>query len=361
MPKVLLIALVLVLGSRAGAQTVQEFARLGGESESVVQGLGLVMGLPGTGDDGEYIGMAAPLLSVLQNAGNPVPSVAELEDTNSVALVMVMARIGPDGARSGDELDADVLVVGNASSLEGGVLFLSPLRGPLPGAPVYAMAQGRIELEDSDTPTVGTIRRGATVVQDVRTSSASGALSLRILPEFAGWPTSTEIASRINQEWFGTTQAFGPAVATPVDNRTVSLSVPADQRSDVPSFISDVLATPVNPVNFRMPAVVRVNRRTGAIIATAEVTIGAVAITHKDLVITTTVPEPVPTPEEPLIDRSKWAGIGTSLGDRESAKLADLTAAFEQLDIPAEDRVEILQMMHRTGKLHARLVVEGSD
>lgn len=359
--RVLLAFLVCWSLTRANAQTVQEFARLGGEAESALQGLGLVMGLPGTGDNGDSIAMAAPLLGVLQNSGNPVPTIAEIEDTNSVALVMVMARVGPGGGRVGDELDVDLMVVGNATSLRGGVLYLAPMRGPKPGDGVYAIANGRIELEDAEIPTVGTIRRGATLIQDVKTSSATGNMSLRILPAFAGWPTSTEIASRINQEWYGTTQVFGPAVATPVDDRTIALSVPADQGSDIPAFISDVLATPVNPSNFRLPAEVRINKRTGAIIATADVTIGAVAITHKDLVITTTIPEPVATPEQPLVERSSWAGLGTEIGDRERARLQDLTAAFEQLDIPAEDRVEILQMLYQTGKLHARLVIEGSD
>ncbi|MEO0512095.1 MAG: flagellar basal body P-ring protein FlgI [Planctomycetota bacterium] len=353
------LVLTIVTGA-VRAQTVQDFARLGGESESVIQGLGLVMGLQGTGDDGEYIPMAAPLLAIHANMGNPVPSMQELEDTNSVALVMVMARVPPEGAKEGDELDAEIMTIGSSTSLAGGTLYLSPMRGPLPGDPVYAFASGRLTLEDN-VSTNAVLRRGVTMTRDVRTVLPRTRMELRVLPEYASFSVATELASRINQEWYGTTQAFGEPVARAVDARTIDLAVPADQASDIPAFLADILATPVNAGSLRLPATVRVNRVTGAIIATADVTIGAVAITHKDLVITTTVPEPVPTRVSPLVERSNWASVGTGLEGPETARLADLTQAFEQLDVPAAERVEILQMLHRTGRLHARLVIEGSD
>lgn len=344
----------------ARGQTVQDFARFAEESEAVISGIGLVMGLPGTGDDGEYVAMAAPLLALHRNLLNDLPSIEDLEDTNSVALVMVQCRLPPSGARYGDELDADVSVIGNASSLVGGRLYLTALRGPFPGDPVYAMASGKLVI-GPDVETSATIRRGVTMIEDVQTMTPRSTMDLRIMPEFASFGVATEMATRINQEWFGTTQTFGPAVATAVDDRTVRLTVPEAQRSDIAAFLADVLATPLSEESLKLPAVVRVNRDTGAIIASADVTIGAVAITHKDLVITTTVPEPVATPEAPLIERSRWAGIGTDLNERATAKLADLQAAFERLDVPAQERVEVLQMLHRSGRLHARLVIEGSD
>lgn len=355
-----MLVMIGVLGLAARAQTVQDFARLGGESEGVMLGIGLVMGLAGTGDDGEYMPMVRPLHAVHRNLLNDVPSLEELEETNSVAIVTVQVRVPPGGARMGDKLDAEIMTMGSASSLAGGTLFLTAVRGPFPGDPVYAMASGRLRLSP-EVPTSATVPRGVTMVQDIKTVTPRSTMSLRILPEFASFSAATEIAARINQEWYGTTQAFGPDVAVAVDDRSIRLDVPADQAGDIPAFIADVMATPVNASALRLPATVRVNRLTGAIIATADVTIGAVAITHRDLVITTTVPEPIPTPQAPLIERSSVVGVGTDVDEAQTARLADLTDAFEQLDVPAEDRVEILQMLHRTGRLHARLVIEGSD
>jgi flagellar P-ring protein precursor FlgI len=107
-----------------------------------------------------------------------------------------------------------------------------------------------------------------------------------------------------------------------------------------------------------LPAQVIVNSRTGAIIVTGDVQISPVAITHKELTITTTVPAAAPSAQAPISRRDRWTDLKTGARPSEAARLADLLAAFERLNIPTPDQIEILQMLHKTGKLHARLVVD---
>jgi flagellar basal body P-ring protein FlgI len=91
---------------------------------------------------------------------------------------------------------------------------------------------------------------------------------------------------------------------------------------------------------------------------TADVEISPVAIQHKDLNITTTTPTPVPTVQNPAVRTDRIASMETRSRPSEKAKLADLLNAFKQLDIPVAERINILQMLHKTGKLHAELVVD---
>jgi flagellar basal body P-ring protein FlgI len=94
------------------------------------------------------------------------------------------------------------------------------------------------------------------------------------------------------------------------------------------------------------------------IVVTGSVRIAPVAITHKDLSITTTLPEPVPTPEQPLARLETWAGVATEARAAEGARLDDLLTAMERLDVPVEDQIDILMSLRKTGHLQAELVIE---
>jgi flagellar basal body P-ring protein FlgI len=101
------------------------------------------------------------------------------------------------------------------------------------------------------------------------------------------------------------------------------------------------------------------NRRSGAIIMTADVTVSPVAITHRDLTITTTTPPPAPTTQDPLIERDKWVGLTPrDTSASQAARLTDLLAAFNRLSIPVEQQIEILQMLSKGGQLQGKLVID---
>ncbi|MEO1583009.1 MAG: flagellar basal body P-ring protein FlgI [Planctomycetota bacterium] len=348
--------------AHARGDTVGDIVRMQGEQENVLAGLGLVVGLPGTGDSGEELMVARPLFEMLRQMGNPAGTFEDLSETQSVALVLVKCVVPSGGARQGDTIDIRVSTLGSANSLAGGELFLAPLRyevrtsagGDLP----LAMAQGSIVIDDAASPTNATVPNGARMLQDLRLAPPGATFDLVVERHFAGHGTSVTVSNRINQEWFGTPDLFGPVVAQAIDDRTVRIRVPEEQRGDVPGFLAEILSYPVELRDLGLPSRVIVNRRTGVIIVTGNVQIAPVAITHKDLSITTTLPEPIPTPEAPIARLETWAGVATQPRGAESARLDDLLAAMERLDVPVEDQIDILMSLRKTGHLQAELVIE---
>lgn len=356
----LTLAIVLIgLSARANATTVRELVRMRGQGESIIHGIGLVGGLNGTGDSGKDLVLARPLAQVLQRMGNPVPDFEELKNSKSVALVMITCVIPAEGAEVDDRFDVRVSVLHSATSLEGGELWVAPLTAAVPGGDLYAFAQGPISIEDSETPTVARVRGAARIIRSiVTTPEVSTGFELVIEKNFAGWSSAARIASQINQQYLLTNRELGNQVAKVLNERTIRINVPEQERANPAAFVGDVLSTELNTSLLGLPAMVVVNERTGGIVVTGNVQIDPAVITHRGLTITTTTPPPVPTPDLPLVERSAWAAIDTSGSQAGQSRLGDLLKAFEQLDVPSKDQIEILQMLHRAGKLHARLVVE---
>lgn len=353
-----LVGLVALWASPASLATdVKDLVRIKGQGESILRGLGLVVGLPGTGDSGKELVMARPLAQVLANEGNAIGDLRELGSTKSVALVLLTCVIPEAGARIDDRFDITVSTVNSAQSLKGGTLYLAPLSGPYPGSPVFAMAAGPVEIE-GETPTTGRVRGGARMVRDILMPEVGDTFDLIVDPHFSGWASVTEIAGSIDRSYFNSPTAAGPSIARAVDDRTVRVTVPLNERADRAAFISDVLSTDINVAMMKLPAQVIVNGRTGSIIVTGDVEISPVVLTHKDLVITTTVPPPQPTPDNPLVQRDSWTSLSTAARPTEKSKLADLLEAFKQLQVPASEQISILQQLHKIGKLQAKLVVD---
>jgi flagellar P-ring protein precursor FlgI len=353
-----LVAAVLLLCSTAAATTVKELVRMRGQGESVLRGYGLVVGLSGTGDSGKELAMARSLAEILKANGNTIGSPKELANSKSVAMVLVECTVPRSGALADDTLDVTVSAVNSASSLKGGNLYLCALEGPLPDPehkrPVYAFAQGAVDLQDTSVPTVGKVRGGARMILDVPMPALGDTFDLIIDAPFSGWAASSQIAVAINAK----AQPQGPRVATAIDERTVRVTVPEPDRVDRAGFLADVLSAEVNVQLLDIPAQVICNARTGSIIITGDVEISPVAITQKDLTITTTIPAPVATAQNPLVQRDRWTQLTPGARPSEMAKLADLVKAFKQLDIPVQDQIGIIQMLHKTGKLQAKLITD---
>ncbi len=346
----------------SAATTVGEVARIEGQGESVLWGVGLVMGLPGTGDSGKELAVARPLAEVLRNSGIPVAELEELKNTTSVALVNVRCMVPETGARADDALDVRVSVINSAKSLKGGTLFLTPLRGPYRGSEVYAVAEGDLLVEDPTTPTVARVRHGARIVREINTSQVTGdSFTLVLRPYYAGWAAAASIAAQITQDVYGRpTAELGalPAIATVLDDRTVRIDIPEAERADRSGFIADVLSTRIDPSLLKLPAQVICNARTGAIVVTGDAEISPTAITHKDLTITTIIPSPMPTAANPLLETTRWTEAGTRMSPVEKARLQDLLSVFKQLNIPVSEQIGILEMLHKGGQLQARLIVD---
>jgi flagellar P-ring protein precursor FlgI len=353
------VACVLLTRS-AEATTIKELTRIRGQGESVLRGVGLVVGLAGTGDEGKDLVVARPLAAMLQANGQLVTSIDELAKSKAVALVSVTVTVPREGARVDDKLDVSVSVLNTAKSLSGGELYITALQGPLPGSGVYAIAQGKLEIEGTQAATTARVRSGARIIRDILMPEVGDTFDLIIEAPFAGWPSASALSAEIqgNVALEGRAYPSTPRIATAIDDRTIRIIVPPEERENKAAFIADVLSSNVKMELLDLPAQVIINQRTGAIVVTGDVQISPVAITHKDLTITTTVPAIQPTTQNPTVRRDRWASVGTDIKPPENAKLTDLLDTFKQLDVPVQEQINIIQMLHKTGKLEAKLVMD---
>ena len=359
--RLLALACVLGLAPMATAQTVtvREIARLSTEGGYDLQGIGLVVGLPGTGDSGKELATARPLAQVLQLNGNPVPDLKQLEKTKSVALVMITCRVPRGGARKNDQLDITISTIGSAQSLKGGQLYVSPLLGPIPGSPVFAMASGPVMLLDPTITTTARVAGGAQIIRDLVAPTPDTHFRLVLEPHYRGYASAAQVATAINDNYFASPSALGMRVARAIDDREVLVVIPEGERPDPTPFVADIMITQLATELLKLPARVICNVRSGTITFTGDVRISPVAVSANGINIASTTPPLIPTPADPLVSQTEWLGISTEDASATSGtRLQDLLDAFAQLQVPASDKIKIIQQIHKMGKLHAELVME---
>ena len=332
------------------AVKIADITRLDGQRTNTLTGIGLVFGLKGTGDGGDFQAAIKPLAAMLANYSNAT-DVSQLQSVKNVAVVMVTATVPGTGVRNGDKLDVYITSIGAANSLRNGRLFVAPLTGPVPGSGIWALAEGGVTIEDPTTPTVGVVKLGATMEADMPAKVIdNGRFTLIIDNPSASWPMAYAIAKIINEE-----SDSGETLATAVDEKNIIVTIPASEREKPDSFISRVLRLPVPmlPTEAR----VLINERTGSIQLTGDVEISPVVISQRGLTISTISPAPVATPRNPVIEDKSVIGIDTTKTG--GSKMQDLIDAMEAMKVPNEDRIVIIKELYDTGKLHAKLYING--
>jgi flagellar P-ring protein precursor FlgI len=364
--------LILSLASASRAQTgapparenaevtLRTVVRLGGESETPVRGIGLVTGLNGKGDGGAELTLARPLAQWYAGNGNVIPDLKDLAKGKSAAVVTLAATLPAGGVRKGDKLDVTVSVMHTATTLQGGVLAISPVLGPLPTSGVVGVASGIIHVPDPKNPTVGVIRGGLQVTEPVTMAIDSSGFDLILKPAYRGWETARTIAGVINDAsaTLDDDRNVAAPIAKAVDSTTVHVDVPVHERADSAGFIARIMMRRMSLGLLELEPQIICDRQSGTVVATGNVEISAVAVASKDLVVTTTVPPPVPTLADPLIKRDKWVAVQTGGRPSDRTRVQDLLNAFKQLDVSVETQIEIFERMSRSGSLHAKLVIE---
>lgn len=345
---------LLAVAANASAVKVADITRISGQRSNVLTGMGLVVGLKGTGDGGKFSPAIRPLATMLRKFNNNV-NVDELTAAQNVAVVMLQATVPPSGGINGDEIDVYVMTMGASKSLTGGRLYVTPMLGPTgqlaPNGLPFALAAGPITIENSAIPTVGVVKRGAIMEWDMPAHTIdNGRFSLVLEPSAANWTTASTIAKIINDA----ENTAGETLAIVRGETVVDIIIPPGERERPDSFISRVqrLPVPMLPTEAR----VVINEKTGTMIVTGDVEISPVVISHKGLTIQTITPAPVPTPRTPVLNSKDVIAVDTT--GQGGAKLQDLVNALDQLKVPAEDRIIIVKELHKSGKLHAKLIVE---
>jgi flagellar P-ring protein precursor FlgI len=328
-----------------GRTTLRSICRVKGQEENTLHGMGMVVGLKGTGDGGKFLPTIRSLAIAMQLMGKPVNAAAELKDAKNVALVAVSATVPAAGARQGDRIDCVVSSVGAAKSLQGGRLFLTPLVGPEdPQHPrVYAFAEGPITLEDPNMPTTGRIHAGCRLEEDFfNPFIKDGKITLVLDKNHADFQLASDVAEWINSQL--SIQMDGVALARAINQVNIEVMIPAQYRDDPVLFVSQVLATPLMDQH-TSPRVV-INERAGSIVISGDVEIGAVVVTHKNVVVET--------------GAQAAAGRFVPLDPEktETPKLKALVEALNAVNVPTEDIIDIIKGIDRNGKLHATLIIE---
>jgi flagellar P-ring protein precursor FlgI len=340
---------------------IRDIATVEGVRENPLIGYGLVVGLNGTGDRRQTLFTTQLLANVMQKMGLQIP--ASAVRVNNIAAVFVTANL-PPFARSGTQLDVTVSSIGDAKSLEGGLLLLTPLRAG--DSQVYAEAQGPLTLggytagvsgnsKQVNHPTVGRIPGGGTVERDFAVdmqSMKNVALLLRE-PDFS---TVKDMADAINRE-------VGKPAAQVRDARRIEIDVRESGSASATALlarIEDVM------VETQVPARVVVNERTGTIVLGKNVRLSAVSILHGTLAIEISTQYEVSQPQsfsqgtttpvaQPDVRARESAARKVELS--EGATVEELVTGLQSMGATARDVIAILQAIKAAGALQAELEV----
>jgi flagellar P-ring protein precursor FlgI len=353
----------LMVSDAARAERIKEVASIAGVRSNQLVGYGIVVGLDGTGDQTTQTPFTVQsMINMLSRMGVTLPPGQALQLKN-VAAVMVTTDM-PAFARAGQAIDVTVSSIGNAKSLRGGTLVMTPLKGA--DGQTYAMAQGNVVVGGAGASaagssatinhlSVGRIANGATIEREVPTQLAAGntiAFELRR----SDFGTAQRVANAINK-------AMGAGTASPVDGRQVLVKAPTNQE-DVVAFLGAVENLQVTPM--QMPAKVIVNARTGSVVMNQAVTIEECAVAHGNLSVSVTADNSVSQPAalaggqtaantNANINIKQEGGALMSL--KSGANLADVIKALNAIGANPQDLIAILQAMKMAGSLRAELEI----
>ncbi len=352
----ILFILIAWAAQRAEAATrIGDICRLKGQESNTVQGLGLVIGLKGTGDGGDYLPTIRSLATAMQLMGNPIGpgGAGELKKAKNVAIVMVTATIPPAGGRQGDELDCIVSSIGAAKSLAGGRLMITPLVGPNPESRrVFATASGSLTIEDDTFLTTARVHRGCRLEEDFFNAfHEDGLITLVLDDNHVGFQMAGEVASIINKHFAMQLEAPEDAggIARAINAQNVIVRIPEQYRTHVVDFVRQVRELEIRDVPVESKVVI--DERSGVIVMGEEVAIGRAVVTHKNgLVIEVggLAPEGAQNPAE-------WFPV--DIEGTESPKLKSLIAALKAVHVPTEDMIDIVKCLERDGKIYAKVIV----
>ncbi len=380
---VLLAGLLLEAGAAGAAQVrLKTIAQIKGVRENQLIGYGLVVGLNRTGDTERVLSTIQSVTNMLLQFGvkilpdqanymqqNPYSlqnnSYMMQNITKNVAAVMVTAQL-PPLLKSGDKIDVTASSIGDARSLQGGTLLMTPLQGP--DGQVYAVAQGPLAvggftdntgefpLIQTSQTTVGRVPSGALVEREVPSTFVDNN-TISVLLDHPDFGQASLVTQALNQQ-------FGQPVAAAVDGDQIDVKIPYNYQENVVDFLAAVEDTQVmtdSPANR-----VVVNERTGTVVLGQDVRIDAVAIAHGNLRLvikkTTQVTRDAVFGHDELthtttVSASDTGKQGNLVVMPEGATLMDLVTAINTVGATPRDLISILQAIKEAGALHAELSI----
>lgn len=362
----LVAAMFMPASASAEVVRIKDLGKLQGWRENALIGTGIVTGLAGTGDSSSNR-TARQALSNAMSQFNLNVSPDQIQSRN-VAVVMVNASLSPF-SREGDTLDVTVTSVGDARSLVGGSLMLTPMKAA--NGRVYALAQGPLSVGgyrydangnvvQKNHPTVGSVPNGATVELGVSAQMATSRSQLTFVLSEPDYTTASRIADAINQK-------MGQGRAYARDASGIELTIPEGQQQQLVAFVAQLESVTVEPDR---RAKVILNERTGTVVSGGDVRISKVAISHGDIKLSirneTTASQPsfigqagdgvrtaLVTNTQVSVDEQSGAGFVAG-----STTVSDLVQSLNRLKTPTRDIISILRAVKAAGALHAELIIQ---
>ena len=354
---------IALLGSElATAARIKELVRVGGVRDQALVGYGLVVGLAGSGDGPRSAATVRSLANVLAEFGVELPPSSLT--TRNVAAVMVTAKL-PPFSEQGQTLDAQVSSRGDARSLNGGTLLLTPLYGP--DRRLYALAQGALSVggfqfeaplnsAQKNTPTVARVPGGATIEATPELTLPDGTLVLGLRE--ADFTTARRIASTINSAMPG---------ARAIARNPGRVEVALQTSQDWVDLVAQIEILEVQPDTL---ARVVINERTGTVVAGSDVRVAPVSITHGELRVEVNTrfsgyggsglyigeiqgTQALLVPETRLDAQEPTAGV---VSTDTPTSVAELVRSLQQLNVSTRDVIAILQAVKQAGALNAEIV-----
>ena len=344
------------------AQSLRDLVQVEGVRENQLVGFGLVVGLAGSGDSIQVKSAGQAVSNMLKQFDVKLPQSSDAK-TKNVATVMVSA-VFPPGYRKGQTIDVRVSSLGDAKSLRGGALLLSPLRAA--NGEVYALAQGNLVVGGLNatgasgssvtvnTPTAGRIPNGATIEREIETDFDS-APNVRLSLRRPNFQTATNIVELINKR-------FG-AVATTRDATSVEVQAPSNPTERV-AFVARLQALSVD-VGPETPKVI-FNSKTGTVVIAQGVTVRPAAVSHGALKVVISeqsrVSQPAPfgrgeTKVTPQSQVQVEQGNGRMFYWPGGARLQTLIDAINSTGATPDDIMAILQALDQAGAIDGELIV----
>ena len=358
-----LVLLVAAALSCAAGVKVRDLVLVSGARDNQLVGYGLVAGLAGDGDK-DPLYTQQTIANLLQRYGLHLP--ANMLSAKNVGVVLVTADI-PAFVKPGARLDVQVASMGDAQSLQGGVLLQTPLLGA--DNKVYAVAQGPLSVGGftagvaggggatvtKNHPTVGTIIGGALVEKEIPATIVHNN-TLELLLRDPSFTTSALLAEAINRSFTNAAEA--------VDSTTVRVHIPEDLREHPVDFVARLEAVELTPDT---PARIIINERTGTIVATSSIRISNCAVSQGNLTITVAstlnVSQPNPfnqtgaTAVVPRTDTKVTESKASVVLLPELPTVEKVASALNALGVTPRDMMAIFETMKQAGALQAELII----
>ena len=360
----LAVILVLCVPVSAGATSrIKDLATIEGVRQNQLIGYGLVVGLNGTGDTLNNIPFTKQsLTAMLERLGVNIRG--QTIRTGNVAAVMVTGNLPPFGTQ-GTRMDVTVSAMGDAKSLQGGTLLVTPLLGA--DGNVYAVAQGSLAISGFQAegeaakitrgvPTVGRIANGALIEREIEFAlNRVGQLRMALRnPDFT---TAKRIAAAINDY-------IGSPTAEPIDQSTIVITLPSKSTSNIVSFLTEIEQLQIEP---DLPARIVIDERSGVVVIGRDVRVSMVAVAQGNLTVTVSETPEVSQPA-PFARRGRTTVVPrTSIGVQEDGKkmflvregisLQQVVDGLNAMGIGPRDLITILQAIKAAGAIQADIEV----